>query len=61
MKEFFDYTLFQIDHYQLKVISILLVILLFIVLKIILWLIKKSIDSASHIDISKKYAVYNLV
>lgn len=61
MKEFFDYTLFQIDKYQLKVISILLVILLFIALKIVLWIIKKSIDSASHIDISKKYAVYNLV
>lgn len=61
MKEFLDYTLFHIDKYQLKVISILLVILLVIVVKTILWLIKKSIDSASRIDISKKYAVYNLV
>ena len=61
MKEFFDYTLFHIDTYQLKVVSILMVVLLFIVIKIILWLIKKSIDSASRIDISKKYAVYNLI
>lgn len=61
MKEFFDYTLFHIDTYQLKVISIILVFLLFIVIKFILWLIKKSIYSASSIDISKKYAIYNLV
>ncbi|MEO8719833.1 MAG: mechanosensitive ion channel domain-containing protein [Ginsengibacter sp.] len=61
MKEFFDYTIFQFDKYQLKVISILLVVLLFIVIKIILWLTKKSIDSASRIEVSKKYAVYNLV
>ncbi len=61
MKEFFDYTLFHIDKYELKVISILLVILLIIVVKIVLWLIKKSINSASGIEVSKKYAVYNLV
>lgn len=61
MKRFFDYTLFHFDTFQLKVISILLVILLIIVVKVILWLIKKSIDSASHIETSKKYAVYNLI
>ena len=61
MKEFFNYTIFQIDKFQLKVISILLVILLIIVVKIILWLIKKSIDSATRIEVSKKYAIYNLI
>ena len=61
MKDFFNYTLFHINNYQLKMISILMVVLLFIVVKIILWLIKKSIDSASKIDISKRYAVYNLI
>lgn len=61
MKQFFDYTIFQIDKFQLKVISILLVILLVIVVKIILWLIKKSINSASSIEVSKKYAVFNLI
>ena len=61
MKQFFDYTLFHIDKFQLKVISILMVILLIIIVKIILWLIKKSIDSASRIEVSKRYAVFNLV
>ena len=61
MKEFFDYTLFNIDNYQLKVVSVLLVLLLFIVIKIILWVIKKSIDKATRIDKAKKYAIYNLI
>lgn len=61
MKEFFDYTIFKIDKYELKVISLLLVVLLIVVIKVILWVIKKSISSASRIDISKKYSVYNLI
>jgi len=61
MKEFFDYTIFKIGKYELRVISLLLVVLLIIVVKIILWLIRKSIDSASSIEVSKKYSVYNLI
>ena len=61
MKEFFDYTIFRIDNYQLKVISILMMLLLFIVIKVILWVIKKSIDNTTHIDKAKKYALYNLI
>lgn len=61
MKDFFDYTIFKIDKYELKVISLLLVVLLIVVIKVILWVIKKSINSASRIDISKKYSVYNLI
>ncbi|MEO9003848.1 MAG: mechanosensitive ion channel domain-containing protein [Ginsengibacter sp.] len=61
MKEFLDYTLFKIGKYELKLISILLVMLLIIAVKIILWLIKKSIDSASRIEMSKKYSIYNLI
>ena len=61
MKEFLDYTLFKIGKYELRIISILLVIVLIIVVKIILWLIRKSVYKASHIEMSKKYAVYNLV
>ena len=61
MKDFFDYTIFKIDKYELKVISLLFVVLLVVVVKVVLWLIKKSIDGASHIDISKKYSVYNLI
>lgn len=61
MKDFFDYTIFKINDYELRVVSLLLVILLIIVVKIILWLIRKSIYGASHIDVSKKYSIYNLL
>lgn len=61
MKEFLDYTLFKIGKYELTLISVLGVIVLIIVVKLILWLIKKSINSASRIEVSKKYAVYNLI
>ncbi len=61
MKEFFDYTLFQVGGNEIKVFSLLLVILLLISVRIILWLIHKSINSTSRIEVSKKYAVYNLI
>ncbi|MEO6819066.1 MAG: mechanosensitive ion channel domain-containing protein [Ginsengibacter sp.] len=61
MKKFFEYTLFGYGQYELTVASLLKVIVLVIAIKTILWLIKKSINSASRIDVSKKYAVYNLV
>ncbi len=61
MKEFFDYTIFKIGKHELKLVSVLLVVLLIVAVKVILWLIKKSINSASHIEASKKYAVFNLI
>lgn len=61
MKEFLDYTLFRIGKYELRVISILLVIVLIVIARVVLWLIKKSINSASGIEASKKYSIYNLV
>lgn len=61
MKEFLDYTIFKIGKHELTVVLVLSVILLIIAVKIVLWLIKKSIDSASRIEVSKKYAVYNLI
>ncbi len=61
MKEILDYTIFQIGNFQLKLISVFLLVALIIIVKLILWLIKKSINSASNIESSKKYAVYNLI
>ena len=61
MKKFFDYSLFNIENYHLKVYSILLVVLLIIVLNIILRLIKKSLYSTSKIEVAKRYALYSLV
>lgn len=61
MKKFLDYSILQIGEFELKILSLLLVILLIIVVRTVLWLIKKSIDSASRIDSSKKYAIYNLI
>ena len=61
MRQFFDYTIFGYGTYELTVAVLLKIIVLVIAIKIILWLIRKSIDSASRIEVSKKYAVYNLI
>lgn len=61
MKKFLDYTLFEIDKFQLKVSSILLLILLIVIVKVVLQLIKKSLYSSSRIDVAKKYSFFNLI
>ncbi len=61
MKKYFDYTLFEFDNYQLKVSSILLLIILIIVVNLVLRLIKKSIYATSRIDVVKKYSYYSLL
>ena len=61
MKKILDYTLFEIDKFQLKVSSILLLILLIVVVKIILQLIKKSLNGSSRIEAAKKYSLFNLI
>ncbi len=61
MKKIFDYTIFEFDNFQLKVSSILFVVLLIVVVNIILRIIKKSIYATSHIDAAKKYSLYSLI
>ncbi len=61
MKDFFDYTLFQFDKYQLKVSSILGLVLLFIIVNLLLRLIKKTINKTTKIDHAKKYSIYTLI
>lgn len=61
MKKFLDYTLFEIDQFQLKVSSILFLILLIIIVKIILQIIKKSLYASSRIDVAKQYSIFNLI
>ena len=61
MKKILDYTIFEINKYQLRVSSLLLLILLIIVVKIILQLIKKSLNGSSRIEMAKKYSIFNLI
>ena len=61
MKEFLDYTLFKIGKYELKVASILLLIVFVFIVRVLLRLIKKSIDKTSRIEVQKKYALFSLI
>lgn len=61
MKEFFNYTIFQLDNYKLKVSAILGLALLIILVNLVLRLIKKAIDKTTKIDKAKKYSIYSLI
>ncbi len=61
MKKFFDYTLLDFDKFQLKVSSLLLLILLIVLVKIFLEVIKKSLYASSRIDVAKKYSIFSLI
>lgn len=61
MKEFLDYTLFNIGKYELKVVSILILIVFIFIVRVLLRLIKKSIDKTNRIEAQKKYALFSLI
>ncbi|MEO6638215.1 MAG: mechanosensitive ion channel domain-containing protein [Ginsengibacter sp.] len=61
MKEFFNYTLFQIGEYSMKVSSIFFFITFFIVVFTLLGVFKRYIYKVKRIDLAKKYAIYSLI
>jgi len=61
MKEILDYDLLDLENYKIKVSSILLLILFFILTFLFLQIIKKGIYRVKKFDISKKHAVYSLI
>ena len=61
MKEFFSYTIIELGKYQLKVLTILLMLLLIVAANVVLRLIKKSIYSTSRIDAAKQHSYYSLL
>lgn len=61
MKEFLDYTLFNIGKYELKVASLLILIVFIFIIRVLLKLIKKSIDKTNRIAVQKKHALFSLI
>lgn len=60
MKEFLDYTLYRLGKYELKVASLLIVIVFIVLVRIVLPVIKKSIYKTSRIETTKKHALFGL-
>jgi len=61
MNKYLDYNLLSIEKYQLKVSSIIFLLLFIFMVFILLKIIKKSIYRINRFEISKKYSLYNLM
>ncbi|UQD57165.1 mechanosensitive ion channel family protein [Flavobacterium sp. K5-23] len=61
MKELLNYTFFQDGDFNIKVISILKLIIFLIGTGLLLKIIKKTIYKIDKIDAAKKHSIYNLV
>ncbi|MEP7229918.1 MAG: mechanosensitive ion channel domain-containing protein [Ginsengibacter sp.] len=61
MKEFLNYTLFQLGNYTIKVASIFKLVIFVLVIFFLLKIIKKAMYRTKKIDLAKKYAIYNLI
>jgi small-conductance mechanosensitive channel len=61
MKEIIDYTLFQAGDFNIKIISLLKLIIFIVGVLVVLKLIRKAIYRVDKIDIAKKYSIYSLV
>ena len=60
MKEIFDYTLFSIDDFTLKVATFVKLFALLFVIVVILKIIRYSIYKSSRFDEPKKFSIYTL-
>jgi len=61
MKEFFNYSIAEFGDYNLKVTTLLQLILLIFISAFLLYGIRKAIFRAHRIDISKKYSIFSLI
>ncbi|MDZ4149058.1 MAG: mechanosensitive ion channel [Flavobacteriaceae bacterium] len=61
MKKKLDYTLFSIDDFELKLSSIIFLLIFLIIIFILLKIIKKSIYRFNSFDVAKKYSIYSLI
>ena len=61
MNNIFNYTLFHDSAFNIKVISIIKLIVFGFIILIVLKIIKKTIYKIDKIDIAKKYSLYNLL
>lgn len=61
MNKIIDYTLFKDGEFDIKVISILKLVVFIILVLFLLKVIKKTIYKVDKFDIAKKYSIYSLV
>lgn len=61
MKEFLDYTLIEYDNFNFKVYTLLEIIVVFFIVKLLLYIIKTGITKSTRFDVAKKYSVYQLI
>jgi small-conductance mechanosensitive channel len=61
VKDLLNYTLFKVDHYHLKVMSLVSLFGFFLLIIVFLKLTKKIIYSVSRFDEAKKYSIYSLI
>ncbi|WNM18281.1 mechanosensitive ion channel family protein [Flavobacterium capsici] len=61
MKEFLDYVLIDYDNFTIKVYTLLQIFIVFIIVRLLLFLIKTGINKSSKFDVAKKYSVYQLI
>lgn len=61
MKELFNYSLAEFGDYNLKVSTLLQLILLVLIAVFLIYGIKKTIFRAHRIELSKKYSIFSLI
>jgi small-conductance mechanosensitive channel len=61
MRKIIDYTLFQDGAFNIKVISILKLLVFLIAVILLLKIIRKAIYRVDKIDVAKKYSIYSLI
>ncbi|MEO8210527.1 MAG: mechanosensitive ion channel domain-containing protein, partial [bacterium] len=60
MKEIFNYTIFQLGDFQLKISSVFKLLILVLIVIIVLYIVKRAIDRTKKIEYAKKYSLYKL-
>jgi hypothetical protein len=63
IKDFFEQELFMIGDWELRIINIVWVFLIFLITRTLLWLFKKYLqrqERVKQIDSGKSYHCYNL-
>lgn len=61
MKDILNYTIFEDGEFNIKVISIIKLLVFFIIVGLLLKIIKKTIYKVDKFDVAKKYSIYSLV
>lgn len=61
MKDFFNYTLLPLGDYDIRISTILKLVLLVVFTILILYGMRKTINKSSRIERGKKYSIFNLI